>query len=156
MSDAFAWLYSDVVKEHFMNPKNVFNPDDGFTPDAEGVTGNIKCGDQMMFILKIEDDVIDDVRWKTYGCASAIASTSMLSEVIKGLLDPRGLQHQAGRHRQEARRPPRQQDPLLRARRQGPARRDRRLPGEERPGRRLQKRRARGSSVPASTSATAT
>lgn len=85
MSDAFAWLYSDVVKDHFMNPKNVFNPDEGFKADAEGMTGNVKCGDQMLFMLKVDDDVITDVRWKTYGCASAIASTSMLSEVVKGM-----------------------------------------------------------------------
>ena len=85
MSDAFQWLYSPIVKEHFTNPKNVFNPDEAFIGDAEGTVGNIKCGDQKMFILKIEDDVITDVRWKTYGCASAIASTSMLSEVIVGM-----------------------------------------------------------------------
>jgi len=85
MSDAFEWLYSDVVKEHFTNPKNVFDPDEKFEADAEGVVGNVKCGDQMMFLLKIEDDRIKDVRWKTYGCASAIASTSMLSEVVKGM-----------------------------------------------------------------------
>ncbi len=85
VSDTFSWLYSDIVKDHFMNPRNVFKPDDGFSYNAEGVTGNIKCGDQMMFMLKIEGDVIVDARWKTYGCASAIASTSMLSEVIKGM-----------------------------------------------------------------------
>jgi NifU-like protein len=84
VSDAFTWLYSDVVKDHFVNPRNIFKPDDGFTFNAQGMTGNIKCGDQMMFMLHIEDDVILDARWKTYGCASAIASTSMLSEVIKG------------------------------------------------------------------------
>ena len=84
MSDAFTWLYSDVVKDHFVNPRNIFMPDDGFTFNAQGMTGNIKCGDQMMFMLRIENDVIIDARWKTYGCASAIASTSMLSEVIKG------------------------------------------------------------------------
>jgi nitrogen fixation NifU-like protein len=82
---AFQWLYSPIVKEHFTNPKNVFDPDQGFEHDAEGIVGNIKCGDQMMFMLRIKDDVIVDVRWKTYGCASAIASTSMLSEVIKGM-----------------------------------------------------------------------
>ncbi len=81
--DAFQWLYSDTVKDHFMNPRNVFNPDESFAADAEGIVGNIKCGDQMMFMLKIKDDVIVDVRWKTYGCASAIASTSMLSESIR-------------------------------------------------------------------------
>jgi nitrogen fixation NifU-like protein len=85
MSDAFKWLYSDVVKDHFTNPRNVYEPDEPYVPDAEGTVGNIKCGDQMMFLLRIADDVITDVRWKTYGCASAIASTSMLSEVIKGM-----------------------------------------------------------------------
>jgi nitrogen fixation NifU-like protein len=83
--NAFQWLYSDVVKEHFVNPRNVFDPEEKFESDAEGVVGNIKCGDQMMFLLKIEDDIIQDVRWKTYGCASAIASTSMLSESVKGM-----------------------------------------------------------------------
>ncbi len=80
------WLYSDVVKDHFMNPRNVLMEDESsFPADARGLTGNIKCGDQMLILLKIQDDVITDVRWKTYGCASAIASTSMLSEVIKGM-----------------------------------------------------------------------
>jgi len=85
--DVFQWLYSDTVKDHFTNPRNVYDPekDKDFHPDAEGMVGNIKCGDQMMFMLKIEDDIITDVRWKTYGCASAIASTSMLSETIKGM-----------------------------------------------------------------------
>ena len=80
------WLYSDTVKEHFTNPRNVLLEDEAsFAADARGQTGNIKCGDQMMMLLKIKDDVITDVRWKTYGCASAIASTSMLSEIIKGM-----------------------------------------------------------------------
>jgi nitrogen fixation NifU-like protein len=83
MSD---WLYSDTVKEHFTNPRNVLMEDESaFPADARGQTGNIKCGDQMLMLLKIEDDIILDVRWKTYGCASAIASTSMLSEMIKGM-----------------------------------------------------------------------
>ncbi|GAB1481684.1 iron-sulfur cluster assembly scaffold protein [Treponema sp.] len=80
------WLYSDVVKDHFMNPRNVLMEDESsFPSDGKGLTGNIKCGDQMLILLKVTNDVITDVRWKTYGCASAIASTSMLSEVIKGL-----------------------------------------------------------------------
>ncbi len=85
--DAFQWLYSDTVKDHFTNPRNVYDPDrdKNFQPDAEGMVGNIKCGDQMMFMLKIKDDIITDVRWRTYGCASAIASTSMLSETIVGM-----------------------------------------------------------------------
>jgi nitrogen fixation NifU-like protein len=81
-----AWLYSDTVKEHFTNPKNVLLDDESaFPSDARGETGNIRCGDQMVMLLRITDDVISDVRWKTYGCASAIASTSMLSEIIKGM-----------------------------------------------------------------------
>jgi nitrogen fixation NifU-like protein len=83
MSD---WIYSDTVKDHFTNPRNVLLEDeDSFEYDAKGQMGNIKCGDQMLMLLKIKDDVIIDVRWKTYGCASAIASTSMLSETIKGM-----------------------------------------------------------------------
>ena len=83
MSD---WFYSDTVKEHFTDPRNVLM-DDGssFSANGHGKTGNIKCGDQMLMLLDIEDDVIKDVKWKTYGCASAIASTSMLSEMIKGM-----------------------------------------------------------------------
>lgn len=84
--DAFSWLYSDIVKDHFTNPRNVFDPAEGFEYDADGIVGNVKCGDQMQFFLKVDkNDVISDVRWKTYGCASAIASTSMLSEIVKGL-----------------------------------------------------------------------
>jgi len=83
MSD---WLYSDTVKEHFTNPRNVLLEDESsFSYNAKGQTGNIKCGDQMLMLLKIDNDVIIDVRWRTYGCASAIASTSMLSETIKGM-----------------------------------------------------------------------
>ena len=81
-----SWLYSDTVKEHFMNPRNVLEDDESsFPADGRGITGNIRCGDQMLMLLRIKDDVIIDVRWKTYGCASAIASTSMLSETIKGM-----------------------------------------------------------------------
>jgi nitrogen fixation NifU-like protein len=83
MSD---WLYSDTVKEHFTNPRNALLEDESaFDANARGQTGNIKCGDQMLMLLKIDNDIITDVRWKTYGCASAIASTSMLSEIIKGM-----------------------------------------------------------------------
>jgi len=83
MSD---WLYSDTVKDHFTNPRNVLLDDEAsFEADGRGITGNIRCGDQMLMLLKIADDIITDVRWKTYGCASAIASTSMLSETVKGM-----------------------------------------------------------------------
>ena len=80
------WFYSDIVKEHFTHPRNVLMEDESaFPADGRGQTGNIKCGDQMLMLLRIKDDIITDVRWKTYGCASAIASTSMLSEIIKGM-----------------------------------------------------------------------
>jgi nitrogen fixation NifU-like protein len=83
MSD---WLYSDTVKDHFTHPRNVLLEEESlFAADGRGQTGNIKCGDQMLMLLKINNDIITDVRWKTYGCASAIASTSMLSETIRGM-----------------------------------------------------------------------
>jgi len=79
------WLYSDKVKEHFINPKNLLQNGEEFEADGEGMVGNIKCGDQMLVLIKVEDDKIKDCRWRTYGCASAIASTSMLSEMAKGM-----------------------------------------------------------------------
>jgi len=83
MSD---WLYSDTVKDHFTRPRNVLMEEESsFPADGRGQTGNLKCGDQMLMLLQIKDDIITEVRWKTYGCASAIASTSMLSDMIKGM-----------------------------------------------------------------------
>ncbi|NMA56838.1 MAG: iron-sulfur cluster assembly scaffold protein, partial [Treponema sp.] len=80
------WLYSEVVKEHFTDPKNVLMENEDQWPcDGRGIVGNIRCGDQMLILLRVKDDIISDVRWKTYGCASAIASTSILSEAIKGM-----------------------------------------------------------------------
>ncbi len=81
----FDWLYSDVVKEHFMNPKNILANEAEFNADGTGMVGNIKCGDQMLMAIKVNDDTISDCKWKTYGCASAIASTSILSEIVKGM-----------------------------------------------------------------------
>lgn len=82
-----SWVYSDIVKEHFLNPKNFLMGDESkFPADAIGLVGNPICGDQMKMFLKIDPatDTITDIRWKTYGCASAIASTSALSELAKG------------------------------------------------------------------------
>lgn len=79
------WVYSDIVKEHFLNPRNFLMGDESkFEADAIGLVGNPICGDQMKMFLKIENDIITDIKWKTYGCASAIASTSALSELAKG------------------------------------------------------------------------
>lgn len=74
-------LYSKKVMEHFRNPRNV-----GVIDDADGVgeVGNAKCGDIMKIYLKIKDDTIVDVKFETFGCASAIASSSMATELIKG------------------------------------------------------------------------
>ncbi len=81
------FAYSDIVKEHFLNPKNFLMGDETeYKHDAEGTVGNPVCGDQMKLFLQInkKTNKIKDVKWKTYGCASAIASTSALSELIKG------------------------------------------------------------------------
>jgi len=81
------WVYTEKVKAHFMHPKNVFKEGEDFKADGEGMVGNIKCGDQMMMFIKVDPkkEAITDCRWKTYGCASAIASTSVLSEMVKGM-----------------------------------------------------------------------
>ena len=79
------WVYSDVVKDHFLNPRNFLMGDESkFDYDAVGLVGNPICGDQMKMFIKVQNDKIIDLRWKTYGCASAIASTSALSELAKG------------------------------------------------------------------------
>mgnify|MGYP002748304197 FL=1 len=74
-------LYSDKVMDHFRNPRNV-----GTIENADGIgeVGNAKCGDIMKIYLKIDNDVITDVKFETFGCGSAIASSSMATEMIKG------------------------------------------------------------------------
>ena len=74
-------LYSEKVMDHFRNPRNV-----GIIEDANGIgeVGNAKCGDIMKMYMKIEDDSIQDVKFETFGCGSAIASSSMATELIKG------------------------------------------------------------------------
>jgi NifU homolog involved in Fe-S cluster formation len=74
-------MYSEKVMDHFMNPRNV-----GEIEDADGIgeVGNAKCGDIMKIFLKIRDNRIVDVKFKTFGCGAAIASSSMATELIKG------------------------------------------------------------------------
>lgn len=74
-------LYSEKVFEHFTNPRNV-----GEIPDANGVgeVGNARCGDIMKMYLKIEDGIIEDIKFKTFGCGAAIATSSIATEMIKG------------------------------------------------------------------------
>ena len=74
-------LYSPEVMDHFMNPRNVGEIEN---PDGVGEVGNAKCGDIMKMYLKIENDTIVDVKFETFGCGSAIASSSMATEMIKG------------------------------------------------------------------------
>lgn len=80
-----SWLYSDKVKEHFMSPKNILDDEDKYDSDGRGEVGNIACGDQMLVVIKVKEGKITDCKWKTYGCASAIASTSMMSEMVIGM-----------------------------------------------------------------------
>ncbi len=74
-------MYSDVVMEHFANPRNA-----GVIEDADGVgeVGNPTCGDMMSFYIKVKDEVIEDVKFQTFGCVAAIAVSSMVSDLAKG------------------------------------------------------------------------
>ena len=87
MADSFMaqWVYTDTVKDHFMNPRNIWNKEENWEPDAFGEVGSLACGDQMRIGIIVKDNKISDIRWLTYGCASAIASTSMMSELVKGM-----------------------------------------------------------------------
>ena len=82
-------IYTDKVMDHFRNPRNV-----GEIEDANGVgeVGNAKCGDIMKIYLKVNDNgIIEDVKFKTFGCGSAIASSSMATELIKGKQDRKSV-----------------------------------------------------------------
>jgi nitrogen fixation protein NifU and related proteins len=74
-------MYSEKVMDHFMNPRNMGEIEN---PDGTGMVGNPVCGDMMKIMLKIENDVITDVKFKTFGCGAAIATSSMATELVKG------------------------------------------------------------------------
>ncbi|HOV69959.1 MAG TPA: Fe-S cluster assembly scaffold protein NifU [Clostridia bacterium] len=82
-------MYNEEVMDHFMHPRNV-----GEIEDANGIgtVGNAKCGDIMRIYLKIEDNIIKDVKFKTFGCGAAIATSSMATEMIKGKTVDEALQ----------------------------------------------------------------
>jgi nitrogen fixation protein NifU and related proteins len=105
MPEPLNWVYTDTVKEHFTNPKNILDDESSYKEDGKGIVGNIKCGDQMLMAIKVDKEkgIITDCRWKTYGCASAIASTSILSEKVKGMkiedaykISPKDITEQLG------------------------------------------------------------
>ena len=79
------WVYTDIVKDHFMNPRNLWQENEDFEPDGVGEVRSLACGDQMRVGIQVVDGRIKDLRWLTYGCASAIASTSMMSEMAIGM-----------------------------------------------------------------------
>ncbi|HSW35409.1 MAG TPA: Fe-S cluster assembly scaffold protein NifU [Candidatus Limnocylindrales bacterium] len=74
-------MYNEKVLDHFSSPRNV-----GELPDADGIgeNGNFKCGDMMKMFIKVKDGIIDEVRFKTFGCGAAIACSSMMTELVKG------------------------------------------------------------------------
>jgi len=76
----FGW-YSEKVLEHYQNPRNVGKIEDA---DGTGVVGNPVCGDMMMITIRVRDDRIEDIKFKTFGCGAAIATTSMVTEMVKG------------------------------------------------------------------------
>lgn len=81
------WVYTPTVKEHFMHPHHLWDEDEDkdWQPDGVGEVGSLACGDQMRVGIKVKDDTIVDLKWLTYGCASAIASTSMMSDMAIGM-----------------------------------------------------------------------
>jgi len=81
--DGMGWNYSDTVKEHFLKPHNILNvPEEEYNADGVGFVGSPACGDMMKIFIKVKDDRIIDLKWQTFGCASAIGSTSMLSDMV--------------------------------------------------------------------------
>lgn len=81
--DGMGWNYSEKVKEHFMNPHNVLRcSEEEYQADGIGYVGSPACGDMMKIFIKVKDNRIADLKWQTFGCASAIGSTSMLSDMV--------------------------------------------------------------------------
>jgi len=74
-------IYTEKVMDHFRNPRNTGEIKD---PDGIGTVGNPKCGDIMTIYIKVKDNIIEDIKFKTYGCVAAIASTSIATEIVKG------------------------------------------------------------------------
>lgn len=82
--DESGWVYSEIVRDHFMNPRNVLWKESDMVPDGKGVVGSPACGDMMSVWITVnkETERIKECKWRTFGCASAIASTSMMSVIV--------------------------------------------------------------------------
>jgi nitrogen fixation NifU-like protein len=87
--DSACRIYSEKVMDHFKNPRNVGEVENA---DAAGTAGNPQCGDIMELTLKVDNDVITDVKFKTFGCGAAIATSSMMTELVKGKTIEEALQ----------------------------------------------------------------
>lgn len=77
------WVYSDIIRDHFFNPRNILLDESNYEADGAGIVGSPECGDMMTVWIKIDkkNNTIKECKWRTFGCASAIASTSMMSEM---------------------------------------------------------------------------
>ncbi len=83
MENRVGWNYSDVVKDHFLKPRNILTvSEEEYNADGIGYVGSPACGDMMKILIKVKDNRIYDLKWLTFGCASAIGSTSMLSVMV--------------------------------------------------------------------------
>lgn len=82
--DVGGWLYSEIVRDHFFAPRNLLLDEEGHEADAIGIAGSPACGDMMAVWIKVDPETkrITECRWRTFGCASAIASTSMMSVMV--------------------------------------------------------------------------
>jgi NifU-like protein involved in Fe-S cluster formation len=82
--DVTDWLYSDIVKDHFFNPRNILLDEKEYVASGCGIAGSPLCGDMMVVWIQVDKDTekITECKWRTFGCASAIASTSMMSEMV--------------------------------------------------------------------------
>lgn len=91
------WVYSDIVKDHFFNPRNILLDEEGYVADGVGVVGSPACGDMMAVWIRVdrEKGCIKECFWRTFGCASAIASTSMMSVMA---LENGGMSLKAAKH----------------------------------------------------------
>ena len=144
-------MYTDLVMDHFSNPRNVGEVDDA---DGVGEIGNPICGDVMRITIKVADERIDDVKFKTFGCGAAVATSSMVTEMVMGktLDEAAEISNRPSPRRSAA---CRREDALLEPRRRRPAPGDRRLPDAQRArGRDRGDRRAaaRGRRPPSTTS----